>query len=36
MFVIAVLVFGLMAGAVVLIFCQLIKPILWLLAEWSG
>jgi hypothetical protein len=35
-FVIAVLVFGLMAGAVVLVFCQLIKPILWLLAEWSG
>ncbi|MCY3011161.1 MAG: hypothetical protein NTY42_15250 [Planctomycetota bacterium] len=28
-FVIAVLVFGLMAGAVVLVFCQLIKPILW-------
>ncbi len=35
-FFIAVLVLGLMAGAVVLLFCQLIKPILWLLAEWSG
>ena len=35
-FVIAVLVFGLMACAVALVFCQLIKPILWLLAECSG